>query len=168
MGKIIFIIIIVVLVGWIISKRNEFEKMREMIKTKKGDIKIQEKKRFEAIDHAMKVAKKAYANEVEGIERLTAGDQLEQLQFLMEKYPSLASIGNYTEAVHSSFGLSADIAAARKLVNGNIQAYNIAIGEFPGLLVARMFGYKKEKLIDEDRLEEVMHLGQVDLDFSQY
>ena len=168
MGKIIFIIIIVVLVGWLISKRNEFHGMREKIKAQGSKISVWEENRAAALNDALSIAKLACGHEVSGIERLTAGDQLMQLQFLGEKYPHLNSVSGYMEALSRSFKLNEDITAAREMLTGNIQEYNIAIGEFPGLLVARMFGFKKEELIDEENLAGHRKLSKRGVDFSQF
>ena len=88
MGIIIMIIGTVVLGSYVINKRNEFEQMRRKVKHEASNIGIQIDKRAECLHDAMKIAQISHVREVEGIERLTAKDQLDQLAFL----PTISSL----------------------------------------------------------------------------
>lgn len=132
------------------------------------DIGLYIEKRANCLNDAMNIAKISYSREVEGIERLTAKDQLDQLAFLGQKYPALTSTGEYAEILHRAFALNADITSSKALVNGSIQEYNDAITSFPGLLVAAIFGYKKETFIDEENIADNMKLNKAPVDFSKF
>lgn len=161
-------VIVVIVLLYVIKKRNAFEKLRRSVKHASSDIGIYIDKRSSCLNDAMRIAKVSYSHEVAGIEKLTAKDQLDQLAFLGEKYPTLQSIGGYSTIISDAMALNADIAASRGLVNGNIQEYNDAITAFPGLIVAFIFGYKKEKFIDEDNIESNKRLEKTDVDFSAF
>lgn len=67
-----------------------------------------------------------------------------------------------------AFELSSDISAARELLNGNIREYNTAITNFPGNIVASVFGYTEEKFIDEENYEENKKLDKSEINFDQF
>lgn len=162
------IIIAIILIIYIISKRNEFEKLRESVKHQSSEIGNFIEKRADCLEDALSIAKTAYGHEVEGIERMTAKDQLDQLRYLGEKYPYLQSISGYTDTLNKAFDLNNDITASRSLCNGNIKEYNNAIASFPGLIVAKIFGYKREKFIDEENMAANRVLKKRHVDISKY
>lgn len=161
-------VIIIILVIYIISKRNECESLRQGIKHAGSQISNYIEKRNATLNDALNIAKIGYADEVKGIEQLTCEQQLEQLRYLGEKYPSLCSIGNYSETLNQAFMLNADITAAREVLNGNIRNYNETVNSFPGNLIAKLFGYKEEKFIDEENIQKHRHLPGTELDFSKF
>lgn len=162
------IIIVVILIAYIISKRNEFEKLRQEIQHANSDIGIYCEKRQKCVSDAMNIAKISCSKEVEGIERLTAGDQLDQLAFLGEKYPALQSIGGYREILSEAIRLNKEISASKEILNGNINEYNQAIASFPGLIIAKIFKYKREEFIDEENFAMNKKLDRTELDFSMF
>ena len=168
MGDLLKIAIVVIIIIYIISTRNEFERLRRSVKRGGSEIGIWIEKRADCLNDALKIARIGYRQEVEGIERLTAHQQLEQLVLLGEQYPTLGSTQGYTETLQRAFGLNEDIAASRVHVNGNIEAYNNAITAFPGMLVASIFRYKPEKFIDEENIESNKKLKKSTVDFSEY
>jgi LemA protein len=46
--------------------------------------------------------------------------------------------------------------------------YNTAITNFPGNLVASMFGYVEEKYIDEENYEENKKIDKSEVNFDQF
>ena len=168
MNETVAIIIVIILVIYVISKRNEFERLHESVKQQSSEIGNFIDNRSECLNDALNIAKLAYGHEVEGIERMTANDQLNQLRYLGEKYPSLHSIGGYTETLSKAFDLNREITAARTICNGNIKEYNNAIAAFPGLIIAKIFGYKRVKFINEEDMAANRTLKKRHIDFSQY
>lgn len=166
--KIIAIIILVIIAIYVISKRNQFNKLRRAVKQQGADIGIQISKRTACLNDALSIAKNSYEKEVAGIEKLSPASQMEKLRYLGDMYPDLKSTQNYQTALAESFELNKDIAATRELLNGNIREYNDEISNFPGLIVAAIFGYKQEKFIDEDNIEENKKLDKSDIDFSKF
>lgn len=162
------IVIIVAIVLWVIRKRNEFEELRQDIARAGSEISVYQQNREDSLNDALSIAKRTYQNEVEGIERLTAKDQLNQLLALADKYPVLQSIPAFTSAMEKSFDLNREITACRTSLNGNINEYNKDINSFPGLIVAKIFGYKAEKLIDEENLASHRRLNKRGVDFANF
>lgn len=161
-------IIAIILVIYVIAKRNEINNLKISIDNAKSEISVQREKRSASLNDAMRVLKVSYEHEIAGIEKLTAGEQLNQLQFLAEKYPAIKSVEGYTEASRQAVELNKDISASKTIVNGNIRQYNSVIGGFPANLVALVFGYKREKFIDEDNMENNMKVQIEDVDFSKF
>ena len=164
----ITIIIVVVLLIYIISKRNEMNQLKRSIDHATSNISIQKEKRTACLNDAMRVLKVGYEHEISGIEKLSPNEQLNQLQFLAEKYPKINSIAGYSTAANQAYELNKDISASKEIVNGNIRHYNDVISAFPGLLVALLFGYKKVKFIDEDNMASNLNVEIKDVDFSQF
>lgn len=166
--KIIIIVAIIALLAYVIKTRNKFNTMRHAVQQQGSSIGIQVEHRSQCLHDALNIAKISYSQEVAGIEQLTAKDQLDQLAFLGQKYPALSAMNDYSLAVQKAYDLNNRITAARELLDGNIRVYNDEITTFPGLLVAKLFGYKPEKYIDEDNYEENKKLKKTTVDFAQF
>ena len=161
-------ILIIILLIYIIVKRNEYARMRQDIKQAGSDISVMVEKRAASLNDALSIAKIGYKSEVDGIEKLSCSEQLSQLAYLGQKYPSLTSVGNYSETLSHAFHLNSDISAAREILNGNINEYNHLVTAFPGNIIALLFRYKAEKVIDEENLEKHRHLSTKDVDFDKF
>ena len=168
MMKFLFIALLVIIVGYVISKRNTFNRLRRAVQQQGSDIGIQISKRTACLNDALTIAKVSYEKELAGIEQLSPNDKMEKLRYLGELYPELMSTQGYQTALMQSFELNKDISATRELLNGNIRVYNDAISDFPGLIVAKLFGYEPEKFIDEENIEENKKIDKTDVDFSKF
>lgn len=168
MGKGIIFLLVIFLLVYIIRKRNQFNKLRRQVKQQGANIGIQKEKRAACLNDALNIIKVNYKNEVEGIEKLTPKQQVDKLRYLNDLYPSLHSMSSYNETVNQAFALNKDISATQELLNGNIRIYNDAISAFPAVLVALLLGYKKEKFIDEENIEENKKLSKAEVDFSKF
>ena len=166
--KLIIIAAIIATVVYVIKTRNKFNTMRRAVQQQGSNIGIQMEHRSQCLNDALNIAKISYGQEVAGIERLTAKDQLDQLAFLGQKYPALSAMSSYTTAVQNAYELNNRITAARELLDGNIRVYNDEITAFPGNLIAKVFGYTTEKFADEDNYEENKKLKKVEVDFSSF
>ena len=151
-----------------IKTRNRFEVLRRAVQAEKSTISVYVEKRADCIRDALNVIKTTYKLEVESIAKLTQNEQVNQLAHLGQKYPELGNSAIYGHLVKQTMVLNDDIAAARVLLIGNIDTYNSAITAIPANIVAFLFGYKKETLIDEETLEEHKKLKKTDVDFSQF
>lgn len=162
------ILIVVAVIAYIISKRNHFEELRQKIVHANSNISVCVEKRRDCLEDAINIVRIGHSHEIQGIEKLTAKDQLNQLAFLGQKYPELQTINNYDHIVAQATRLNEEIAASREILNGNISEYNQSIASFPGLLIAKVFKYQPEKFIDEENLEANKKLKKRDLDFSAF
>ena len=171
MKTIIIIAILVAifyLIKYLIETRNHLNNMYHDVKQQADSIGIQVAHRGQCLNDALSIAKISYSQEVAGIERLTAKDQLNHLAFLGEKYPQLSAMRDYSNAVNQAFELNMNITAARELMNGNINLYNKAVTEFPACLVAKMFGFKEEKRMDEENYEQNKKVERLAVDFDSF
>ena len=53
-------------------------------------------------------------------------------------------------------------------MNGNIREYNVAVTNFPGVIVASVFGYKEEKFIDEENYEKNKCIDKSEVCFDKF
>ena len=170
---VIALILIAVILLWklisiTVKKRNEFETLRQSVKTGLSNISIQEEELNRALGNALNIAKLNHKTEIDKIAQLTIIEQLNQLRFLGERFPDLANSGSYLMAQENSYHLSENIRASKELLNGNIDRYNKAISAFPANILAGIFGYKQEKRIDEERMEQNRAVSHDKIDFSQF
>ena len=77
--KWLIIIIIIVVIVYVISVRNKFNELKNLIKHEGSNIGIQIAKRTACLNDALKIVKLSYDKEVAGIEKLTVSDKLEKL-----------------------------------------------------------------------------------------
>ena len=164
----LFLIIIVAIIIYVVVTRNKFNELQQAIKHEGSDIGIQIANRTQCLNDALNIAKLSYEKEVAGIEQLTANDKLEKLAFLGQKYPDLKAINGYEEILKQANNLNRNISASRQLLNGNIRVYNTAISNFPGVIIAAIFGYTAEKFIDEEDYEKNKEIDKSDVDFTKF
>ncbi len=162
-------IVALIFVSYIIGTRNDFDKLRRAIKQQGSNIGIKISKRTSCLNDAIAIVKSQYKAEIEGIEKLTASQQMEQLKYLGSSlYPNLQSNQGYQITLHEAMELDKEISASRELLDGNIRAYNDAISSFPALILAKIFGFKEEKFIDEDNYEANKTLDKRDVDLTNF
>lgn len=161
-------VVVIVILMYVVAKRNTFNRLQRAVKQQGSDIGIQIAKRSASLNDTLNILRSSYSHEVAGIEKLTAKDQLDQLAFLGQKYPELQFVHGYNQTLAYAKELNDNIFAARELLNGNIRLYNDEISTFPGMLVAALFRYKKEKFVDEDNIEENKKLDKAEVDFSKF
>ena len=162
-----FLIIVAAIAVYVIMTRNKFNELQQMIKNGVSDIGVQSEALDRTLDKLIDIARNGYQKEIEGIAQLTAKDKLDRLLFLEQKYPDLKSIGEYSAIARKSEMLDKNLTAARQLVNGNIREYNTAINNFPGTIVASMFGFKEEAFIDAENYEKNKSLERRNLDLTK-
>jgi LemA protein len=69
---------------------------------------------------------------------------LSRLMVVVENYPQLKSDANFRDLQAQLEGTENRIAVARKRYIEAVQAYNVAVREFPNNLTAMIFGYKEK------------------------
>ena len=78
-------------------------------------------------------------------ERAAANDEmsaaLTRLTAVAEAYPELKSDAVYTGLMDELAGTENRIAAARRDYNAAVQDYNVSTRKFPGVLLAKLFGF---------------------------
>ncbi|HLW74269.1 MAG TPA: LemA family protein [Gammaproteobacteria bacterium] len=80
-----------------------------------------------------------------------------KLYAVAEAYPQLKANESFQELQARITGLESAIADRREFYNDSVNLYNTGIQQFPGVLVARQFGFKAASLLEfgEDEKKDV-------------
>lgn len=75
----------------------------------------------------------------------------------IENYPDLKANENFMDLQHNLTEVESQIAAARRTYNAVVTDYNTAIEAWPGSMIARRLGYKRQKtfVISEEERQNV-------------
>ena len=151
-----------VLAVWFVAGYNGFVTMRNRVNEAWADIDTQLKRRYDMVPNLVETVK-GYAAHEKGVfenvakmrtQAMSAGsmDQksqaegqfsqaLKSLFAVAESYPELKANQNFLELQRELVDTEDKIQAARRFYNGGVRDYNTAIEQFPGMLLARMFGF---------------------------
>ena len=85
-----------------------------------------------------------------------SGD-INKLMALAEAYPELKANENYLDLSNKLTEIEEDIANSRKYYNGSVRIYNNKVEMFPSNIIAKIFGFKSEKMfgISEDEKQNI-------------
>ena len=85
-----------------------------------------------------------------------SGD-INKLMALAEAYPELKANENYLDLSNKLTEIEEDIANSRKYYNGSVRIYNNKVEMFPNNIIAKIFGFKSEKMfgISEDEKQNI-------------
>jgi len=138
---------------WAIGASNRFKAMLVKIREADSGIDVALTKRFDTLTKLMDVVK-AYAKHEAGLiaetirlragmgtgEKAEASRQMDaaaqQLSVLAEAYPELRSNENYKQLQEAIAEAEDHLQGARRVYNMNVSAFNQAIAQFPGSVVA--------------------------------
>ena len=168
--KVIIIIgfIALVILIYMISKRNKFVNLKAEVENLLSNISVQKEARSRAIVDAMEILGVAHSNDVSAIKGLNIEAQSKELVACAQKYPDLKNTPAYASALGRIQNFNEDIASADSLLNKAIKEYNQAIAVFPANIVAGMFGFAKETYIDNDNMGNNKNLNIEKVDYSKY
>ncbi len=62
---------------------------------------------------------------------------------MAENYPTLRATENFQQLSRNLSELEDEIQASRRIYNSNVQAYNTAIQQFPGSIIANQGGFTR-------------------------
>lgn len=171
-GKFILIGILALLfIGFagMIGTYNSIVTAEEKVSTSYADIDAQLQRRTDLIPNLINSVK-GYMKHEQGIidsitesrerilnagslaERAEANDQLsealDQLNVVVENYPDLKASENFIQLQDELAGTENRIATSRKDYNDAVNKYNTKIKRFPGVFVARFFGFEKAEYFE--------------------
>jgi LemA protein len=148
---------------------NKFVSQEEGIKTQWAQVENQLQRRNDLIPNLVETVK-GYAAHEEGVykdiaesrarllaakspgETIEAANQqtaaLGRLLAISENYPQLRANEQFNRLMDELSGTENRIAVERMRYNERIQEYNTARRQFPGLLTARVFGFKEHELFE--------------------
>lgn len=78
------------------------------------------------------------------------GASLSRLLSLTEAYPELKANENFKDLQSQLEGIENRISTERKRYNDSVRSYNTAISKFPGMITAKMFGFKAKAYFKAD------------------
>jgi LemA protein len=169
MPVILILAILVAIALWLVSLYNGLIKLRNRRQNAFADIDVQLRQRHDLVPQLVETVKGYAAHEKELLVRITeartaamgaksiddkiAAEQqltsaLQGLRVQVEAYPDLKANQNFLQLQEELSDIENKLAASRRFFNGATTEYNNAVESFPGNLVARNFGFKREVFFD--------------------
>ena len=161
---VVIVLIVVGIVSWYISTRNQFIRMEQDVQNSESRIDVYLTKRFDLLTKMLDSTKGYAKHEKETLidviqmrnpgvnaslkEKAEFNDQMsavaKQLNVIVERYPELKADGMFNNLQQSIQEVEENLQAARSNFNANVSAFNKAILQFPGSLVAGAKFAKKD------------------------
>ena len=181
---IIVVAIIVILALIVLGTYNGLVKARNMCDEAWSTIDVQLKRRHDLVPNLVETVKGYAAHETAAFENVTkaraaaisartpqeAGRAeglltaaLGQLFAIAEAYPQLRAVESFTQLQAELTNTEDQIAAARRIYNGNVQSYETKRQQFPGVLVAGPFGFSPRQYFE---IENAADKEPVKVDFG--
>ena len=136
--------------------KKRWDLIPNLVETVKGYSK-QEK---ETLTEVVKIRSNSYddmnINDKVNVNTKLSGD-INKLMALAEAYPELKANENYLDLSNKLTEIEEDIANSRKYYNGSVRIYNNKVEMFPSNIIAKIFGFKSEKMfeISEDEKQNI-------------
>lgn len=170
MDPISIIVLLIVVVGAVtMLLYNRLVALRQNRENAFADIDVQLKQRSDLIPNLVETVK-GYATHEQGVlqqvtdarsramQSATTSDRIASEQLLSnalanlfavaENYPDLKANTNFQQLQAELSDIENKLAAARRFFNNATNEYNTATEQFPGNIIAGMFGFKKETFFD--------------------
>ncbi|MBI5857154.1 MAG: LemA family protein [Sphingobacteriales bacterium] len=169
MAVIIVVGVLLLIVIWVISLYNGLVRLRNRRQNAFADIDVQLRQRHDLVPQLVETVKGYATHERELLTKITearsaamaatgiddkikAEQQLSSalagLKVQVENYPDLKANQNFLQLQEELSDIENKLAAARRFFNGATTEYNNAVESFPGNLIARNFGFKREVMFD--------------------
>lgn len=169
MAVIIVVGALLLIALWVISLYNGLVRLRNRRQNAFADIDVQLRQRHDLVPQLVDTVKGYATHERELLTKITearsaamsatsiddkikAEQQLSSalagLKVQVENYPDLKANQNFLQLQEELSDIENKLAAARRFFNGATTEYNNAVESFPGNLIARNFGFKREVMFD--------------------
>lgn len=169
MAVFIIIGIIAIIVIWIISLYNGLVRLRNRRQNAFADIDVQLRQRHDLVPQLVETVKGYASHEKELLQKITEArsaamaattidgkivaeqqltSALQGLKVQVEAYPDLKANQNFLQLQEELSDIENKLAASRRFFNGATTEYNNAVESFPGNMIARNFGFKREIMFD--------------------
>ncbi len=166
--KYLFGLLAIVLI-WIVIVYNKFISLRNRTKESWSDIEVQLKRRYDLIPNLVNSVKGYATHESTAFEKVTQaraaamsaktmgdhskseamlGQAMTGLFGIAEAYPELKANTNFIELQRELSDTENKIQAARRFYNTNVRDLNTSVEQFPGNIIAGMFGFKGTEFFD--------------------
>jgi LemA protein len=169
MPVLIVIGILVVIAIWVSGLYNGLVRLRNRRQNAFADIDVQLRQRHDLVPQIVDTVKGYATHERELLTRITEARSaamaattiedkikteqqlttaLQGLKVQMEAYPDLKANQNFLQLQGELSDIENKLAAARRFFNGATTEYNNAVESFPGNMIARNFGFRREIFFD--------------------
>ena len=169
MPVLIVVGILVVIAFWIMSAYNSLVRLRNRRQNAFADIDVQLRQRHDLVPQLVDTVKGYASHERELLTRITEArsaavgartiddkivaeqhlsSALQGLKVQVEAYPDLKANQNFLQLQAELSDIENKLAASRRFFNGATTEYNNAVESFPGNLIAKNFGFKREMFFD--------------------
>jgi len=170
-----FLGVLVVLFSWAIAKYNLFITLRNNRENAFANIDVQLKQRHDLIPQLVATVKGYASHEKETLDRIVIArsgavsaksisekivaenaltSALAGLKIVVEAYPDLKANTNFMHLQEEIADIENKLAAVRRYFNSATKEWNTAIEMFPANIIAGMFGFRKEMMLDLGTSEE--------------
>jgi LemA protein len=181
---IIIAVIVILLIVFVIAVYNGMVRSRNKVDEAWSGIDVQLKRRHDLIPNLVESVKGYAAHERDTFQAVTdartramsasgpaaAGaaegmlsQALGRLFAVAEAYPQLRATENFQQLQNELTNTEDQIAASRRIYNGNVQSYNSSIQVFPNSIIAGMGGFTRREFFE---IEDAGEREPVKVDFS--
>ncbi|MDX6494148.1 MAG: LemA protein, partial [Gaiellales bacterium] len=181
---IVIAVIVILLILFMIAAYNGMIRSRNKVDEAWSGIDVQLKRRHDLIPNLVETVKGYAAHERETFQAVTdararamgasgpaaAGaaegmlsQALGRLFAVAEAYPQLRATENFQQLQNELTNTEDQIAAARRIYNGNVQSFNSSIQVFPNSIIAGMGGFSRREFFE---IEDAGDREPVKVDFS--
>ena len=161
---VIGIMVLIVLIV-IFSKYNSLVKGKKRVEQERATIDVYLTQRFDLIPNLVECVKAYTKHESEIFEKIAKmrteymntkdlkkgeilNNECNRLVAAIENYPELKASEQFLSLQQKLSKMESQLQAARRLYNGAVTAFNTRIAVVPDNLLAKMFGFKEEKLFE--------------------
>lgn len=174
----IAIVAVLVCISNFISASNRLKKYLVKIDESKRNLDIALAKRYDTISEMIKVAKSFAKHETDAFTNIVKlrqegtissndaiknqNDAIKEILALAEAYPELKSSAEFLRLQDEIDDENEKLAAAKRIVNGNISILNQEIVSFPTSIVAKANSIKKMEFLTEEDLDRKKSIENFD------
>ena len=177
-GLIVAIVLVIAVIGWWISTRNAFVRLKNKVEEAWATIDVYLKKRFDLIPNLVETVKGYAKHESETLEKVVAARNVSMaakgteekmkaanelsgslrtlFTAVAESYPDLKANSNFLDLQNQLKNIENDLEGARRYYNGVVKSFNTKLEIFPANIVGSKMGeeYKKRPYFELDSEEE--------------
>lgn len=167
---IIIIAVLALIVIWAIAAYNKFVGLRTRAEEAFSTIDVFLKKRYDLIPNVVETVKGYAAHEKDTLDAVISArnkavssgpvekgeaegeltNALSRLFMLSEAYPDLKANTNFMQLQNQLSDIEGEIEKARRYYNGIAAQMNMSIEQFPGNIIASIFGFKAVPFFEAD------------------
>ncbi|MBO5736573.1 MAG: LemA family protein [Clostridia bacterium] len=177
-GGIVALILVIAIIGWWISTRNDFVRLKNRVEEGMSTIDVYLKKRFDLIPNLVETVKGYAKHESETLEKVVEARNLSMgartteekmaaanglssslrtlFTAISESYPDLKANTNFIDLQQQLKNIEGELEGARRYYNGVVKSFNTKLELFPANIVGKRMGedYTKKSYFELDSAEE--------------